>query len=100
MLNHDQPMTSLPATEITLDQPKHRMRTRTRVLIFVTAWAIVLMPFIFWRSTWFGRPLSDAEITQYLRDDTKPRHIQHALVQIGERIAQAREQGAAPNVQP
>ncbi|HXZ79933.1 MAG TPA: HEAT repeat domain-containing protein [Terriglobales bacterium] len=62
------------------------MSTRTRILFFMTAWAIVLMPFLFWRSTWFGRQLSDAELNRYLHDSQKPRHIQHALVQIGERI--------------
>ncbi len=59
---------------------------RTKILFYLVAWLIVLMPFLFWRGTWFGRPLTDAEITKYLHDDQKPRHIQHALVQIGERI--------------
>jgi biotin carboxyl carrier protein len=63
------------------------MSTRNRLLFFVTAWAIVLMPFLFWWSTWFGRRLSDAQITAYLNDDKHPRHIQHALVQLGERMA-------------
>src|SRR5690606_21905853 len=45
------------------------------------------LPFLFWRSTWFGRQLTDDQIAQYLRDEEKPRHIQHALVQLGERIA-------------
>ena len=44
------------------------------------------MPFLFWHSTWFGAPLSDSELTKYLHDESKPRHIQHALVQIGERM--------------
>jgi biotin carboxyl carrier protein len=64
------------------------MSTRNRILFFVTAWLIVLMPFLFWWNTWFGRHLSDQQLTQYLQDDAKPRHIQHALVQIGERITQ------------
>jgi hypothetical protein len=72
------------------------MRTSTRILIFATAWAIVLMPFLFWRSTWFGRPLTDSEITEYLRDNSKPRHVQHALVQIGERIQRAQQRGGRP----
>lgn len=63
------------------------MSTRNRSLFFVTAWLIVLMPFLFWWSTWFGRRLSDTQITQYLNDDKHPRHIQHALVQLGERMA-------------
>jgi Biotin-lipoyl like len=62
------------------------MSTRNRLLFFLTAWLIVLMPLLFWWSTWFGRRLSDTQITAYLNDDKHPRHIQHALVQLGERI--------------
>ncbi len=77
-----------PSASRALDSPdKIRKAVRSRVLFFLVAWAIVLMPFLFWRSTWFGRPLSDDEIGRYLRDEQKPRHIQHALVQIGERMA-------------
>jgi biotin carboxyl carrier protein len=68
-------------------RPHHRMSTRNRLLFFLTAWLIVLMPFLFWWSTWFGRHLSDTQITEYLNDDKHPRHIQHALVQLGERMA-------------
>jgi len=69
------------------ERPKHApVPRRTRILFYLVAWLIVLMPFLFWRGTWFGRPLSNAEITKYLRDDQKPRHVQHALVQIGERV--------------
>jgi len=62
------------------------MSTRTRLVFYLTAWLIVLLPFLFWWNTWFGRRLPDKQITEYLRDDKRPRHIQHALVQIGERI--------------
>jgi len=68
-------------------RPHHRMSTRNRLLFFLVAWLIVLMPFLFWWSTWFGRHLSDTQITEYLNDDKHPRHIQHALVQLGERMA-------------
>ena len=84
-------MTSLPTTTVAPAKP--RMPLRTRLLIFFTAWAILALPFLFWRSSWFGRPLNDSEISQYLRDDAKPRHIQHALVQIGERIGRGRNRG-------
>ena len=63
------------------------MSTRNRLLFFFVAWLIVLMPFLFWWSTWFGRHLSDTQITEYLTDDKHPRHIQHALVQLGERMS-------------
>jgi hypothetical protein len=62
------------------------MSPRNRALIFVTAWLIVLMPFLFWWNTWFGRRLPDRQITEYLQDEKHPRHIQHALVQLGERM--------------
>src|SRR5438270_8251078 len=72
---------------------RKRVSNRARGGIFVVAWLIVLMPFLFWRSTWFGRPLTDTELTQYLHDTSKPRHIQHALVQIGERLSSGKTQG-------
>jgi biotin carboxyl carrier protein len=63
------------------------LSTRNRLLFFFVAWLIVLMPFLFWWSTWFGRHLSNQQISEYLNDDKHPRHIQHALVQLGERMA-------------
>ncbi|MGA8491154.1 MAG: hypothetical protein WB711_12070 [Terriglobales bacterium] len=80
------PQSSTDASEI-LDRPrKPRMSTRNRLLFFVTAWLIVLMPFLFWWNTWFGRQLSEKQLSEYLQDEKHPRHIQHALVQIGERM--------------
>jgi len=64
-----------------------RMSTRNRVLFFVVGWLIVLMPFLFWWNTWFGRGLSDKQLMEYLHDTQHPRHIQHALVQLGERMS-------------
>lgn len=65
---------------------RSRMSTRNRLLFFVVAWLIVLMPFLFWWNTWFGRQLSDSQLTSYLNDEKHPRHIQHALVQLGDRM--------------
>jgi biotin carboxyl carrier protein len=84
--NNGQPETAgedLPGK--TSGKSRH-MSARNRLLFFVTAWLIVLMPFLFWWNTWFGRQLSDKQITEYLQDNKHPRHIQHALVQIGERM--------------
>jgi biotin carboxyl carrier protein len=63
------------------------MSFRNRLLFFGVAWLIVLMPFLFWWSTWFGRTLSDAKLNEYLHDVNKPRHIQHALVQLSDRMS-------------
>jgi hypothetical protein len=65
---------------------KPGMSRTQKLLFFVTAWLICLMPFLFWWNTWFGRKLSDQQLTEYLHDTKKPRHIQQALVQVGERI--------------
>ncbi len=63
------------------------MTTRNRILFLATAWLILLMPLWFWWYTWFGRPLSNQTLQEYLHDDHRPRHIQQALVQMGERMS-------------
>jgi biotin carboxyl carrier protein len=67
-------------------KPKRSISRTQKILFFVTGWLIVLMPFLFWWNTWFGRHLSNQQLTEYLHDDKKPRHIQHALVQLGDRM--------------
>ena len=69
-----------------LKPAKPGMSRTQKLLFFLTAWLICLMPFLFWWNTWFGRKLSDQQLTEYLHDAKKPRHIQQALVQVGERI--------------
>jgi hypothetical protein len=59
---------------------------RAYLLITLFALALVLFPFLFWYQTWFGRQLSDSDLDQYFADTRKPRHAQHALVQVGERM--------------
>jgi len=73
------------------------------------ALVLILFPFLFWYYTWFGRKLSDADIDQYFADRSKPRHAQHALVQVGERLSAGRNverwypevlrQASSPNVE-
>jgi biotin carboxyl carrier protein len=62
-------------------------RQRAYLAVALFALLLVLFPFLFWYATWFGRKLSAPEITAYLKDRAKPRHTQHALAQIGERIS-------------
>ncbi len=60
---------------------------RAYFLISLFAVLLVLFPFLFWHGTWFGRPLSDQDIENYLNNfAAKPRDAQHALVQLGERL--------------
>lgn len=48
--------------------------------------AFFLVPYLFWRGTWFGRPLTERETEQYLSETKRPRKTQHALAQLAERI--------------
>src|SRR4249919_2769292 len=67
-------------------RPHNRPGRRAYLLIALFALALVLFPFLFWYYTWFGRKLSDSDLDAYFADRSKPRHIQHALVQLGERL--------------
>lgn len=68
------------------DEARREVSRRWRYLILVAAFVFVLMPFLFWESTWFGRPLSDQQIDRQLADRQHPRKAQHALSQIADRI--------------
>jgi biotin carboxyl carrier protein len=61
------------------------------LLITLFALLLVLFPFLFWYLTWFGRKLTDQQIDQYFADKSTPRHAQHALVQVGERITRRQD---------
>jgi len=61
-------------------------RRRTPLSFIVLAILFVVVPFLTWYLTWFGRSLSDDSITSYLNDGQNVRHVQQALTQIEERI--------------
>src|SRR2546423_11051235 len=64
-------------------------RRRTPWPLVVVAVLCVVVPFLTWYWTWFGRTLSDAELDAYLSDGN-PRHAQHALSQVAERMGEKR----------
>jgi len=81
-----------------LSPSRRRRGPRVIVLVPVLA-ACVIVPYLFWQGTWFGRGLSDEEITSRLEavrspdlpgartpDVSKLRGAQHALEQISHRI--------------
>ena len=63
--------------------PPAAPRRRTPWPLAVVAVLFVVVPFLTWYWTWFGRSLSDEEIAKYLSEGS-PRHAQHALSQIAE----------------
>jgi biotin carboxyl carrier protein len=69
------------------EKPHARPGRKAYLLVTAFLFLLVILPFLFWHATWFGRSLSDSEISGYLADTAKPRHAQHALVQIGERLS-------------
>src|SRR5947208_6407133 len=54
--------------------------------LVIVAALFIIVPFLAWYTTWFGRSLSDEKIVEYLADEKNPRHIQHALAQIEARM--------------
>jgi HEAT repeat protein len=54
--------------------------------ILILAALFIAATFLAWYFSWFGRELSDADISKYLADEKNPRHVQHALLQIQQRM--------------
>jgi len=71
-------------TEAIVARTGNRIRASGPILILAAFF--VAATFLAWYFTWFGRGLSDADITKYLSDTKNPRHVQHALLQIQQRI--------------
>ena len=65
---------------------KPGLKRRWLYLILGLTFLFVLMPFLFWQATWFGKPLNDAQLEKSLADREHPREIQHALSQLADRI--------------
>jgi biotin carboxyl carrier protein len=61
-------------------------RVRASGPILILAILFVVASFLTWYFTWFGRDLSDSDISKFLVDEKHPRHVQHALLQIQQRI--------------
>jgi len=61
-------------------------RSPRNTFIVIVPILVVLITFLFWYQTWFGRPLSDREMGQYLSDTSVPHKTQHALAQLSNRM--------------
>lgn len=61
--------------------------SKRNLVIAVVPILLVAITFLFWYQTWFGRELSDQDMTQYLTDASVPHKTQHALTQLAERMA-------------
>jgi hypothetical protein len=68
------------------DNSLRGLRQRTTIPLIIVAALFIIVPFLTWYGTWFGRDLSDDKVTEYLSDENNPRHVQHALAQVAERL--------------
>src|SRR6266567_2006672 len=75
-----------------------RSRRPSNIWLIIVAALFIIVPFLTWYLTWFGRGLSDDDIAKYLVDESNPRHMQHALLQVEERIE--RSDGSATKFYP
>jgi len=66
--------------------PRKPLAARWTYIVVGLTLAFVLMPFLFWRATWFGRPLSDAQLADALQLKSNPHDIQHGLSAVADRI--------------
>src|SRR5437870_3037068 len=66
--------------------PTSPSRQRTTWPLIIIAALFIIVPFLTWYLTWFGRALSDEDVATCLADEKNPRHLQHALSQVAERI--------------
>ena len=73
------------------EKPLPRARRRPSWPFIVLAILFVVVPFLTWYLTWFGRPLSDDDLGRYLGDQQSVRHVQQALTQLEERIEKGDE---------
>src|SRR5207302_7211390 len=61
-------------------------RRPSNIWLIIVAGLFIVVPFLTWYFTWFGRDLSEQDLATYLADEKNPRHIQHALLQVEQRI--------------
>jgi hypothetical protein len=62
-------------------------RSRPNLLIALVPILLVVITFLFWYQTWFGSPLSEEQMGEYLTNTSAPHKTQHALAQLSDRIA-------------
>ncbi|HZS48569.1 MAG TPA: HEAT repeat domain-containing protein [Blastocatellia bacterium] len=72
-------------TSIDAQQPRISRAKTTLPLLIVVA-LFIGVAYWTWHITWFGRALSDQEISEYLKETNKPNHVQHALSSLESRI--------------
>ena len=83
-MNSSAPTSAHPTADAA--RPPNSFGGRWALGIVVLTLSFVVMPFLFWNATWFGRPITDLQVAKVLADRSHPREIQHVLSQFETRI--------------
>ena len=75
-----------PESSETTPPAKPGMKKRWLYLILAVMFLFVLMPYLIWQATWFGKPLNDKQMADAFADTEHPRNAQHALSQVADRM--------------
>jgi hypothetical protein len=78
--------TAPSSTDSSAPPSKPGMKKRWLYLILGVMFLFVLMPYLIWQATWFGKPLDDKQMTAAFADREHPRNAQHALSQVADRM--------------
>lgn len=62
------------------------VKARWLLVVAGLTFLAILIPFLFWRATWFGAPLTNAQIEQDLTEANDPQQTQHALSLVADGI--------------
>ncbi len=86
MANPAEPFPATNGTPLGARPAKPRVAAKWLFAILALTFLFVLMPFLLWQATWFGRPLNDDQLSKSLADGEHTREVQHALTQVADRI--------------
>ncbi len=70
-----------------VEEAQRAARRRANIAVGLVPVLVILVTFLFWYQTWFGRRLSAREMNQYLTDTSAPHKTQHALSQLANEMA-------------
>ena len=62
---------------MSIEQEKPRIPPglKAKLLVYGVAFLMVLVPFLFWKDTWFGTVLSEQKVEEYLKSSARPRVV-------------------------
>ena len=70
----------------TPEKPRKPVARKWLYVMLGLTFLFVLMPYLLWQETWFGRPLNDDQMGKAFTNYVRPREAQHALSQVADRI--------------